>query len=99
MDTGRPRAKTVVEGEATPASVGPGRSAVLGRWLQQQQKLSIWAGLLPAQQERLTRLGMPPAEAPSPAPAAAHTEKGPSKAQQAFQRGLAALAQWIERDG
>jgi hypothetical protein len=24
--------------------------------------------------------------------------KGPSKAQQAFQRGLAALAQWVERE-
>lgn len=25
--------------------------------------------------------------------------KGPSKAQQAFQRGLTALAQWVEREG
>lgn len=25
--------------------------------------------------------------------------KGPGKAQQAFQRGLAALAQWVEREG
>lgn len=68
-------------------------------WLQQQQKSAIWVGLLPEQQARLTRLGMQPAQAPSPAPASARTAKGPSKAQQAFQRGLAALAQWIEREG
>ena len=29
----------------------------------------------------------------------ARTAKGPSKAQQAFQRGLAALTQWVEREG
>ncbi|MEV8092678.1 helicase associated domain-containing protein, partial [Streptomyces nigra] len=36
---------------------------------------------------------------PSPAPAAGRAAKGPSKAQQAFQRGLAALAQWVAREG
>ncbi|MGA5102006.1 helicase associated domain-containing protein [Streptomyces lavendulocolor] len=41
---------------------------------------------------------MKPLETPSPAPAVART-KGPSKAQTAFQRGLAALTQWIEREG
>lgn len=40
-----------------------------------------------------------PAEAPSPAPAGTRTAKGPSKAQQAFQHGLTALAQWVEREG
>jgi hypothetical protein len=39
-----------------------------------------------------------PVQAPSPAPVATRA-KGPSKAQQAFQRGLAALAQWVEREG
>ncbi|MCX4639092.1 helicase associated domain-containing protein, partial [Streptomyces platensis] len=58
-----------------------------------------WARLLPEQQERLSRLGVQPLEAPSPAPAAKRAEKGPSKAQQAFQRGLAALAQWVGREG
>lgn len=37
--------------------------------------------------------------APSPAPAATRATKGPGKAQQAFQRDLAALAQWVEREG
>ncbi len=51
------------------------------------------------QQERLTALGIKPTEAPPPAPTAMRAAKGPSKAQQAFQRGLAALTQWVEREG
>ncbi|THA36051.1 helicase [Streptomyces sp. A1277] len=71
----------------------------IGRWLQQQKQPATWARLLPEQQERLTALGVEPAQAPPPAPAADRAAKGPSKAQQAFQRGLAALAQWVEREG
>jgi superfamily II DNA or RNA helicase len=71
----------------------------IGRWLQQQRKPGTWAQLLPEQQERLTALGVQPVQAPSPAPVAARATKGPSKAQQAFQHGLAALTQWIEREG
>ncbi|WP_309547542.1 helicase associated domain-containing protein, partial [Streptomyces roseicoloratus] len=51
------------------------------------------------QQERLSRLGIKPVEAPSRAPAARGATKGQSKAQQAFQRGLTALTQWIEQVG
>ncbi|WP_226487656.1 DEAD/DEAH box helicase [Streptomyces parvulus] len=71
----------------------------IGRWLQRQNNPGTWAQLLPEQQERLSKLGVQPAQAPSPAPAAARTTKGPSKAQAAFQRGLAALTQWVEREG
>ncbi|MFI9311094.1 DEAD/DEAH box helicase [Streptomyces triculaminicus] len=71
----------------------------IGRWLQQQKQPATWAQLLPEQRERLAALGIKGAEAPSPAPAATHATKGPSKAQQAFQRGLAALTQWVEREG
>ncbi|MFJ5635338.1 Helicase associated domain protein [Streptomyces goshikiensis] len=71
----------------------------VGRWLQQQKQPAHWVRLLPEQQERLTALGVQPDQAPSPAPAASRGVKGPSKAQQAFQRGLAALAQWVEREG
>ncbi|RSS58426.1 DEAD/DEAH box helicase [Streptomyces sp. WAC01280] len=71
----------------------------IGRWLQQQKQPATWTRLLPEQQERLTTLGLQPHQAPSPAPAASRGAKGPSKAQQAFQRGLAALAQWVEREG
>ncbi|MGW4561616.1 Helicase associated domain protein [Streptomyces sp. NPDC004561] len=71
----------------------------LGRWLQQQRKPATWKQLSTEQQQRLTRLGVTPLETPSPAPAAQSAAKGPSKAQQAFQRGLTALTQWVEREG
>ncbi|MFG2417392.1 DEAD/DEAH box helicase [Streptomyces goshikiensis] len=71
----------------------------IGKWLQQQKQPAMWARLLPEQRERLTALGVQPDQAPPPAPAASRAAKGPSKAQQAFQRGLAALAQWVEREG
>ncbi|WP_405835085.1 Helicase associated domain protein, partial [Streptomyces platensis] len=71
----------------------------LGKWLQRQKQPSTWAQLSSEQQERLAGLGVQPAQAPAPAPTPKHTAKGPSKAQQAFQQGLAALAQWVEREG
>jgi hypothetical protein len=71
----------------------------IGRWLQRQKQPATWAQLSTDQQERLSRLGIKPLEAPSPAPTATRATKGPGKAQQAFQRGLAALAQWVEREG
>jgi superfamily II DNA or RNA helicase len=71
----------------------------LGKWLQRQKNPGTWTQLSTEQQERLSALGVQPAEAPSAAPAATRAMKGPSKAQQAFQRGLAALAQWVEREG
>ncbi|MDN3297225.1 Helicase associated domain protein [Streptomyces ficellus] len=70
----------------------------IGRWLQQQRKPGTWRQLSTERQERLSALGIKPAEAPSPAPAAT-LAKGPGKAQQAFQRGLTALAQWVDREG
>ncbi|MFJ2297153.1 Helicase associated domain protein [Streptomyces sp. NPDC087894] len=71
----------------------------LGTWLQRQSQPGTWAQLLPEQQERLSRLGVQPAETVPAAPAAARATRSPSKAQQAFQRGLAALTQWVEREG
>ncbi|MEU9031508.1 Helicase associated domain protein [Streptomyces sp. NPDC048383] len=71
----------------------------IGKWLQQQKQPATWARILPEQQARLTALGVEPAQAPPPATAASRTAKGPSKAQQAFQRGLTALAQWVGREG
>ncbi|MDT0488456.1 helicase associated domain-containing protein, partial [Streptomyces doebereineriae] len=69
----------------------------IGRWLERQKNPATWAQLLPEQQQRLTALGVQPAQAPPPAPAAAR--KSPSKSQAAFQRGLAALTQWVQREG
>ncbi|MFD3566014.1 Helicase associated domain protein [Streptomyces sp. NPDC058667] len=71
----------------------------IGRWFQRQKNPGTWAQLSTEQQERLAKLGVQPDQAPSPAPAAARTTKGPSKTQAAFQRGLTALAQWVEREG
>ncbi len=71
----------------------------LGKWLERQKNPGTWAQLSTEQQERLTALGVKPLEASSPAPAAEHAAKGPNKAQAAFQRGLAALTQWVEREG
>jgi hypothetical protein len=71
----------------------------LGKWLQQQKQPGTWAQLSTEQQERLSKLGVQPAQAPSPAPTAGRATKGPGKAQQAFQRGVQALTQWIEREG
>ncbi|MFF9627247.1 Helicase associated domain protein [Streptomyces griseosporeus] len=69
----------------------------LGTWLQRQRR--NWAELSSGQQQRLTALGIKPLLAPSPTPAATRATKGSSKAQQAFQRGLTALTQWVEREG
>lgn len=71
----------------------------IGRWLTRQREASTWTQLSAEQQERMTTLGVQPTEAPSPAQAATPAAKGPGKAHQAFQRGLAALTQWVEREG
>ncbi|MEU5971863.1 DEAD/DEAH box helicase [Streptomyces globisporus] len=75
----------------------------IGAWRWKQQNAGVQAQLMPEQRERLAKLGIPIAELPSPAPATARTtkakEKGPGRAQAAFQRGLAALTQWVEQEG
>ncbi|MEU9775220.1 helicase associated domain-containing protein [Streptomyces sp. NPDC047968] len=73
----------------------------IGRWLERQKNPGTWAQLSTEQQQRLTVLGVQPDQASSPAPALSTSRgaKGPSKAQQAFQRGLEALTQWVEREG
>ncbi|MFJ5139045.1 Helicase associated domain protein [Streptomyces sp. NPDC088707] len=72
----------------------------IGRWLKRQKNPGTWAQLLPEQQQRLSKLGVQPDQTPPPTPVAPLAAgKGPSKAQQAFQRGLTALTQWVEREG
>ncbi|MEU9322008.1 Helicase associated domain protein [Streptomyces sp. NPDC048295] len=82
----------------------------IGTWRWRQQEPGTWAQLLPEQRERLTALGIrgatlpvtaaAPAELPAaPADAAKGPKKAGSKAEAAFQRGLAALAQWVQREG
>ncbi|MFE5098017.1 helicase associated domain-containing protein [Streptomyces sp. NPDC056638] len=67
----------------------------LGRWLKRQA--NSWAQLTTEQQGRLTALGVKSTERPAPAAKAA--AKGAGKASAAFQRGVAALAQCIAREG
>lgn len=71
----------------------------IGRWLQRQKNPATWKLLSTEQQQRLTTLGIKPVEEPAPAPTAARATKGTNKAQQAFQRGLTALTQWVQREG
>ncbi len=78
----------------------------IGTWRWRQQEPGTWAQLLPEQRERLTGLGVQgaalPVTAAAPAelpPAPGDAAKAPRKAEAAFQRGLAALAQWVEKEG
>ncbi|MGA5068940.1 Helicase associated domain protein [Streptomyces exfoliatus] len=71
----------------------------IGTWLQRQKNPGTWKQLSTEQQQRLVELGVQPTEAPTPTPAATRATKSPNKAQQAFQRGLTALTQWVEREG
>ncbi|TRV73325.1 DEAD/DEAH box helicase [Streptomyces sp. 130] len=92
----------LLDADGVLPSIAPGvifEGDDIGRWLQQQKQPATWAQLTPEQQERLSTLGITPAEAPTPAPATKGAKKDQGKAQQAFQRGLAALAQWVEREG
>ncbi|MGI5372657.1 Helicase associated domain protein [Streptomyces iakyrus] len=82
----------------------------IGTWRWRQQEPGTWAQLLPEQRERLTALGVRGASLavtaaataelpPAPADAAKNPKTARSKAEAAFQRGLAALAQWVEQEG
>ncbi|MET8724049.1 DEAD/DEAH box helicase [Streptomyces misionensis] len=64
----------------------------LGRWLQRQRR--SWTELSEEQQQRLSKLGVKPADRPATVPAA--KDGGRTSA---FQRGLAALTQYIQREG
>lgn len=92
----------LVDADGVLPTIAPGvlfEGDDIGRWLERQKNPGTWAQMSTEQQEQLAKLGVQPAQAPPPDPAAPRTANGPSKAQQAFQRGLAALAQWVEREG
>lgn len=69
----------------------------LGRWIERQAH--AWAELSGEQQARLTALGIKPSERPAAAKDAKGAGKGRTKASAAFQRGVAALAQYVAREG
>ncbi|MGW3599964.1 Helicase associated domain protein [Streptomyces sp. NPDC005167] len=70
----------------------------LGKWLAQQRKPHTWAQLTGEQRERLTGLGIQPAQRPAPTPAAKSGGKTSGKASASFHRGVQALAQYIARE-
>ncbi|MGX9924048.1 helicase associated domain-containing protein [Streptomyces sp. NPDC002248] len=75
----------------------------LGVWVARQQEPRVWARLSTEQQARLEVLGLRAAEtAPErgvQGSGAAGSRARRATARAAFQRGLAALAQWVEREG
>ncbi len=74
----------------------------IGKWLAKQRKPEVWQALTDGQRERLEQLGIvPPALALAPAPAPeAEVPAKPSKTPlSAFERGIAALAQYKTRTG
>ncbi|MDT0549960.1 MULTISPECIES: DEAD/DEAH box helicase [Streptomyces] len=89
--------RELVADEEGRADVLPGvtvHGMDIGKWLARQRKPEIWQALTDGQRERLEQLGITP-HAPKP--------EGPAKPStaplSAFERGVAALAQYKAREG
>ncbi|MFI9325196.1 helicase associated domain-containing protein [Kitasatospora aureofaciens] len=67
------------------------------RWLERQRQRIVWQGLMAGQRERLAALDVEPLAAP--AEEAAPKKKAGAGKPSAFDRGVAALAQYRERTG
>ncbi|TJZ96026.1 DEAD/DEAH box helicase [Actinacidiphila oryziradicis] len=90
----------LVDADGTLPDIQPGvlfEGDDLGKWLERQT--GNWAQLSTEQQERLAGLGVKPAERLAAAPPKKSAAGGPAKASAAFTRGVAALAQYIAREG
>ncbi|MET9865248.1 Helicase associated domain protein [Streptomyces sp. NPDC006386] len=84
------------EGQAAQGDVLPGvavHGMDIGKWLARQRQRTVWAGLMDGQRELLEAIGVTPLP-PEPEPA-----KAPKAASSAFERGVAALAQYKARTG
>ncbi|MGW3698625.1 helicase associated domain-containing protein [Streptomyces sp. NPDC005134] len=68
----------------------------IGRWLARQVR--DWARLNPEQQHRLDEMGVKPAARPQKTAARVSAKAGAAKGSDAFTRGVAALAQYIQRE-
>ncbi|MFI6624272.1 Helicase associated domain protein [Streptomyces sp. NPDC050528] len=66
----------------------------IGRWAAKQRQPAVWASLMGGQRERLEQLGITP-----PAPEAQAPAKPTTTPLGAFERGIAALAQYKAREG
>jgi hypothetical protein len=87
------------EGQAGQVEVLPGvtiHGMDIGKWLAKQRKPEVWQTLTEGQRQRLEAIGVvplaPPAEPKAPATA-------PQTALSAFEKGVAALAQYKTRTG
>ncbi|MFE6460565.1 helicase associated domain-containing protein, partial [Streptomyces cinereoruber] len=70
----------------------------IGKWLAKQRQPTVWAGLMAGQRERLEQLGVTPlSSAPEPEPE--ESSKVSTAPVGAFERGVAALAQYKARTG
>ncbi len=71
----------------------------IGKWLARQRKPEVWAALAQEQRERLEAVGVTP-HAPTPAAVEQGAPTEPStKPGSAFEKGVAALAQYKTRTG
>ncbi|MFF9286434.1 DEAD/DEAH box helicase [Streptomyces griseosporeus] len=89
--------RELVREENGPTVVTPGvtvHGMDIGRWLTRQRRPEVWAGLLDGQRALLEDIGVTPLPQPQEAPAQA-----PSGRLGAFERGVAALAQYKARTG
>ncbi|MGW3852880.1 Helicase associated domain protein [Streptomyces fagopyri] len=87
------------QGQARATEVLPGftvHGMDIGKWLARQRKPAAWAALVDGQRERLEQLGITPQ---APAPEQEAPAKAPKAASGAFERGVAALAQYKARTG
>ncbi|MEU2800950.1 Helicase associated domain protein [Streptomyces sp. NPDC007117] len=66
----------------------------VGKWLAKQRQHTVWAGLMDGQRELLEAVGVVPLP-----PKQAEPAKAPEKAVSAFEKGVAALAQYKAREG
>ncbi|GKQ36233.1 DEAD/DEAH box helicase [Streptomyces sp. A012304] len=89
--------RELVAEERDPWVVTPGvtvHGMDIGKWLTRQRKPEVWAALTGGQRERLEQLGIVP-----PAPVAEEPAKPSAAPVSAFERGVAALAQYKTRTG
>ncbi|GAB7036128.1 hypothetical protein JCM4914_75890 [Streptomyces platensis subsp. malvinus] len=85
--------RELVAEEEGQAEVLPGvtvHGMDIGKWLARQRTPKVWQALTDGQRERLEQLGITPL---APAP------EEPTRASRAFERGVAALAQYRARTG
>jgi len=89
--------RELMRDEEGPAEVLPGftvHGMDVGKWLARQRKPEVWEALTDGQRERLEQLGIVPL-APEPEEPA----KPSTAPLSAFERGVAALAQYKAREG